>query len=110
MMVNEKLDRDDAEPVSPLCILRRIAVAKGLEMADIIMIGAKQTAKAMGALCPMRNISAPNSSVIPNMPKDTRNGLAFLILMYMMGPRAVTRAVPAKYTLYMVDESPNWFS
>ena len=110
IIVNEKFVRDDADPVSCLCIFSSIAVAKGLEMADIIIIGAKHTAKARGDLCPMRNISTPNRRQIPNMPNDTRYELAFRILIYRIGPSTVTSAVPAKYRLYMVDESPNWFS
>ena len=81
MMVNEKLVSEEADPVSPLCIFRSMAVAKGLDMADIIMMGAKQTAKAIGALCPIRNMRAPKKAQIVKMPKDTRYELAFRILM-----------------------------
>ena len=81
MMVNEKLVSEEADPVSPLCIFRRIAVAKGLEIADIIMMGAKHIAKAMGALCPIRNMRAPKKVQMAKIPKDTRYELAFRILM-----------------------------
>ena len=58
--VKEKLDRDEAEPVSALCRLSRMAVPKGRETDEVIMIGAKQAAKNTGARWPKRKISKPN--------------------------------------------------
>ena len=51
---------DAAEPVSCFCKFSRIVVAKGLEIADVIMMGAKHTAKSSGILCPSRNMIVPN--------------------------------------------------
>ena len=59
--VNEKLDRDDAEPVSLRCRFSRMAVAKGRDTDDVIMIGAKHSANRAGARWPNRNSRQPNT-------------------------------------------------